>query len=950
MSIIKDGSLTQIQQLHATIKIAAIMKRQATEEARHLARLAAVEREVVGRSVKLAPRRGSRDVTPDFATPAKRKKEYRSSTGLRAFHFGWSSVSKSSSPRGESGTRIYANAAANHIVYIEDGAIARQGHTVYIDSSRVETLADGERLVLSNISDRYEERVEFFRLVDQFERINRGDTVDIDFTVNSALWQSATADPECDPAVVAACADWATDSELAKRQAIALLGSGSELRVLMAKHGFVFTDPVSNKERLKRDGFCFHDGRGGRTEYRLVFELPREFDREQRARALELLCRRFDEAGCMYVAVIHAPDPHNDQDNYHIHLDFYDRRCRRLDGSERDLENVKPQFRPYIAAEMKGGRFREEVRGGAWDFTVKRTYQSNKKKKTHRPFGAANKSKPLRDREFVTKVREDFAEDVNAVARDAGMGELYDPRDYAAMGINRPTSNKLGPKKHGQETKGIPTTTGIDNEAAQAEFQIRMIEQAYQDRCRRIDEIQLRWQTVSQQAPGELSARRAVEDQLARARQATEIRRDLDHLELERERERSRARVVSERQRRASRTGSSVAQARSAALAQAADDYVTTLDTWDLALVAAVAELEPIAAAHGPEQVAAAVLEFEREVIRLEAGRKSEPPSNEPSPPIRRYIMVKRGALGNAGARPHKPGEMSHAAPTRAAQPSAPVEVADDPTEPAPSPASTIQPSDSEAFGSGSAGDRSSDLSIPEHLAVARTDEAPAPEGHQQPLIESSARPTRIGGGSRTSLLVENVPPQATAGRRNDPAESVEPPAPHLPGIEPEISNANSPSALVRVQPLPKNGPGAAPASSRTCIHSLVTKAEIEEILRPRLVGPDGDFKPQQDLDPITAAKLIWAYGDLSPSARARLRPTEQDLYAKAEQRPLADQLRAALVRGRTKHREGSGEARPGPIQPHRQPEGAGATTERAKQSIAQLQAALHAQQGKGGI
>ena len=181
------------------------------------------------------------------------------------------------------------------------------------------------------------------------------------------------------------------------------------------------------------------------------------------------------------MGVIHAPDPHNDQDNYHVHLDFYDRKCRRLDGTVNDLTNVKPQFLATIKTEIAEGRFSEEVRKGAWDFTVERTYQSNKKKKTHRPFGAPRKAQALRDRSFVQQVREGFAKDVNAVARKTGLGELYDPREYAAMGINAPASEKLGPKKHGQETRGIPTTVGIDNEAAQAEFEIRLIDRAYQD-------------------------------------------------------------------------------------------------------------------------------------------------------------------------------------------------------------------------------------------------------------------------------------------------------------------------------------------------------------------------------------------------------------------------------------------------------------------------------------
>lgn len=926
MSIIRDGSLTQIQQLRAAVKAAATSKRAATDEARHIARQAAVEREVVGRSIRLAPARGARLATPNFAAPAKRKKEYRSSSGLRTFHFGWSSVSKSSAPRGAPGTRVYANAAASHIVYIEDGVIARQGHTVYIDSSRVETSADGERLVLSNISEHYEERVEFFRLVDQFERVNHGDTVDIDFNVNPALWQPVTEDQDCDPAIVAAYANAANPSKPAKDKAIALLGPGSELRVLMAKHGFVFADPVVNEERLKRDGFCFHDGRGGRTEYRLVFELPREFNRKQRARVLKLLCRRFKQAGCMYVAVIHAPDPHNDQDNYHIHLDFYDRKCRRLDGSKRDLDNVKPQFLKAIKREIADGSFREEVRKGAWDFTVVRKYQSNKKKTSHRPFRAANKSEPLRDRGFVRKVREGFAKDVNAVARKVGLGELYDPRDYAAMGINRPSSKKLGPKKHGQETKGIPTTIGIDNEAAQAEFEIRIIEQAYQDRCRHIDEIQFGWQAVSEQTPPELSAaKRAVEEELAKAREAAEIRRELDHLTLERERERSRARFVSERQWRASLTGSSAAQARSTKLAESADDHLAILDEQDVDLVKSMALLESVAAGHGPEQAASAVLDFEREMARFEADRQSRPSSDESSAPARRNIVVKRGTLGQVDGRPAAVSDRPQVVPASVAKRSSHIEVEAAPAELITSTATTtIQSGAADRPKSVSASNQSGDLSRREHLvATDLMNEAPAADGRQEPPYEPPEPAIGITDRSRMSLLVENTSPPATANGRYGRPETAGPRPSDSADFQNELTGPDSPPAAPNgAQALPaEDNCSVPPTSSRTGIRAVFTDQEIQDILRPRLVGPDGVFRPvdkwvndadepetlpatTQGLDPITAAKALWAFGDLSPVARAGLSEADKDIYSQAVQHPRGGELQAALGRGRANHRQ----------------------------------------------
>ena len=645
MTILANSSLNSIQQKHDAVKLAIAFKRAATDEARNIARQAIVEREVVGRTIRMAPRL-RQSYTPDFATPTKRKKEYRSTTGLRSFHFGFSSVTKSSKPRGEPGTKVYANAAANNVIYIEDGAVAHDGHTAYIDSSRVETLPDGDRYAPSNISTIYRERVEFFKLVEKYERDNHGDKATIDFSVNTSLWTAVVADPECDLTVVHAYQTYRTSNNC-NRQKISLIGSGAQLRDVMTKHGFVVDNPIPHKERIVRDGFCFHDGRGGRVQYRLVFELPREFNSEQRRQALQMLCDRIKGDGCMYVGVIHAPDSHNDDSNYHIHLDFYDRKCRRLGKNMDNLINVKPHLKPVIAQEIADGLYAEAIEKKAWDFTVKREYQSNKKKKTHRPFAAAHKSDALRGKDYVKTVRERFAEDVNTIAAAAGMSKIYDPRDYAAMGVNAPATNKLGPKHHALEVKGVPTKVGIDNETAQTDFEMSIIERAYQDRSRHLDEVQFYWQNVAEKSPPRLDATKlAVDTEMDKARMANDIRRDLDYLALEQERERSRANLVSQRQWKISKSASASAAdvLRSAELEKAADAYIAKLDQQDRALTGNIAELEIFAAAYGAKQLERAITEFglKMDALGLEGDGQ---PSADNSLPVKRSIIVRAGIL-----------------------------------------------------------------------------------------------------------------------------------------------------------------------------------------------------------------------------------------------------------------------------------------------------------------
>lgn len=952
--MIREGSLTQIQQRRAAVKAAATIKRAETDTARYIAGLATVERDVVGRSIRLVRGR-VKTPTANFAVPVKRNKEYRSPTGQRTFHMGWSSVTKSTVLQSKPGTRVYADAASRHVVYIEDEAMVRQGHTVYIDSSRVEKRADGERLVFSNISEHYDERVEFFELVDKFERVNHGDKVDIDFSINTLEWTRAVIDLHCDLAVVEAYEAYMRGPNSSNGK-IALIGSSSDLQEVMARTGFNITKRTANKLQLKRDGVKFHNGRGGRTEYRLVFELPREFNREQRAEAMERLCQRFADAGCMYVAVIHAPDPHNDQSNFHAHLDFYDRPCRRFDKSLEVFRHVKPQFLSKIVKERKYEYFKKAIRTRAWDFTVVRTYQSNKKEKTHRPFGAVHKSEALRDKGFVKKVREGFAEDINAVARQAQMDELYDPRNYAAMGINAPVTDKLGPRRHAMETKGIPTKIGMSNEAAQTEFQTRMIEKAYEEQCLHINEIQYRWQAVSEQTPPELNpAKHKVDAELAKALEAAEIRRDLDHLALEQERERSRARLVSERQGRALKTGSPATQLRSAQLARSADDYIAILDERDSDLATTISELEIFTAAHGAEQAERAVLKFGLELRFLQYDRHNQPASNESLAPARRNIMVKRGTFEQIDSDPQKtvelpsertpaparrnimvkrgtskgfdsfvenPVELPEVLPATAAIPHTPLQAEADPERPSQAASTSPGKTDTSSLDTSDASYPPTDnLPNPEKLMAAdRIDATPATDDLQKPSMRSPSALVGIAEDTGVSLLVENLPQPATSVVQVDPAQNPTSNVSFIPNDKAVVSadrdsqnfdrHKEVSSTAERLQQEVSDG---ADIPSGTPINAKSTDQVIEQPVQPGFEGPNTNLesivepkhdepKPTQSsaaaekMDATTALKLIWLYGDLNGN---RLRPRRQednDLYASALAHTQADELRNALA------------------------------------------------------
>ena len=72
------------------------------------------------------------------------------------------------------------------------------------------------------------------------------------------------------------------------------------------------------------------------------------------------------------------------------------------------------------------------------------------------------------------------------------------------------------------------------------------------------------------------------------------------------------------------------------------------------------------------------------------------------------------------------------------------------------------------------------------------------------------------------------------------------------------------------------------------------------------LGGSDGRIKlpaTSPALDPITAIKLLWAYGDLDENARNSLGEGVNELYASAAEHPQAAPFREALLRGRANHR-----------------------------------------------
>ncbi|WP_022686072.1 MobA/MobL family protein [Sphingomonas phyllosphaerae] len=72
-----------------------------------------------------------------------------------------------------------------------------------------------------------------------------------------------------------------------------------------------------------------------------VIALPAELSAEQRRQAARRLCRGLQKRGLAYTASIHLPDVAGYQRNYHLHLIYSMRACRRLAAYEWDFATAK---------------------------------------------------------------------------------------------------------------------------------------------------------------------------------------------------------------------------------------------------------------------------------------------------------------------------------------------------------------------------------------------------------------------------------------------------------------------------------------------------------------------------------------------------------------------------------------------------------------------------------
>lgn len=392
-----------------------------------------------------------------------------SSSGETSCHFSQTSVSKTSPIRemikaARGGRRLTGSRAAAHVLYVErEGApekirkpglerlngeeftaeIERRGlgrsavaQQAYIErGDAVEglerkpgrTITDDELDVLDDasfgtIGDTVEERTQFWLAVEDAEASPKGDRITVKPAENPAWWTKVAE--QVDEAPPAA------------------------QKILRQALGRATDEPFDLKLPTDK-AFAFHQwavaldteapleispGRGGRTQTRIIAELPHELDGRERLQIVRDFTDKLAEKGFPFWAVIHAPDANNDARNYHVHIAYYDRPSTKIKSPNKSDE--------------------------VWDFEIQeeRRYP-NRTKYLVRPH-QQNRDRATNDQDWVTQLRTHWETVSNRVLEEAGVSKRYNLGTYESMGIDLEPTKHINSRTFNKERKGELTEEG----------------------------------------------------------------------------------------------------------------------------------------------------------------------------------------------------------------------------------------------------------------------------------------------------------------------------------------------------------------------------------------------------------------------------------------------------------------------------------------------------------
>lgn len=291
----------------------------------------------------------------------------------------------------------------------------------YIERDGATEHSSGELSSFGNIGKTKDDRIAFWESLEEIERQPRTNTVNIDPQKSPEFWlkiyqlqQKNKPIPE--PILRAFKTQTTVSLKLNPEKTLDLLRFVQSMGML--------SDAVT----------CL-PGRGARVQTRIVAELPHELTSKERLEIAKAYCKKFEDEGHPYWAVIHAPDKNNDSRNFHLHINL----------SERPAKLIK---NPVTGKDV-------------WDFTVLEEFVTpRRQKRTRRPFMQA-RNRAMSERGWIKSERTRFCEISNQILSKSGVQKKYDPRTYKNMGIKQTPQKRISPSAYTQERRGEPTKEGL---------------------------------------------------------------------------------------------------------------------------------------------------------------------------------------------------------------------------------------------------------------------------------------------------------------------------------------------------------------------------------------------------------------------------------------------------------------------------------------------------------
>lgn len=281
------------------------------------------------------------------------------------------------------------------------------------------------------IGDTSEERERFWRAVDEAEEAPRTPEVTLNPAIGPEVWEKireiAARRRNLPPILIEALS--------ARAPVVGTVSTrdGAILIDIFRKAGF-----PRIRDRPSKGGppepIQFKLGKGGRVQTRIIVELPHEMTARQRLDLAEAFCSPYRADRLPFWAVIHRPTQHNDDRNFHLHVNLYDR----------------------PAARMKHPQTGDPI----WDFEYVENFEDKYRHRRSRRPAMQNKLRAMSKLDWIKTERRRFAQLANGHLEAAGHAKRLDARTYVEMGVQQEARARISKGAYARERKGQETPEG----------------------------------------------------------------------------------------------------------------------------------------------------------------------------------------------------------------------------------------------------------------------------------------------------------------------------------------------------------------------------------------------------------------------------------------------------------------------------------------------------------